>query len=429
MNNIFAFLLPHTTLDWFFFSLLLGWLTFSLVAAKKAKNNIQQRIHSSHFNNIKASFTELSTALRDPKWDHIVENAPGFALVLGLLGTFLGIGLAISGAGQILADMNSGSTSATDMRQTIGNLSPMLAEIGLKFKSSAWGILVHIALRLVIPVFGIDEIRSQAILKQLEKDAEQEEKAVNKRWEQIENLLQRALFTNTAQAGSIAKVMETQTEHLAIIAEVQQTFGDNVKTLGTSVKEFEKTVDAFRGSMKVAIQEMQESVQNASQGLHDTVESMKEEVSTTFTEFRDNVSQTLAKVGDDISTSSFAIKSSVDTLSASMSKELQNVTMVTASLTTHSREMAVAITEQKLTLEEMGDKVQSIAAKGAEYAFSLEDVTGNIEKLAGSDGIIASNLAKVALNTKASSHHLEVLANNLTATESGSSFGNFLTRK
>ena len=41
MNNIFAFLLPHTTLDWFFFSLLLGWLAFSLVAAKKAKNNIQ----------------------------------------------------------------------------------------------------------------------------------------------------------------------------------------------------------------------------------------------------------------------------------------------------------------------------------------------------------------------------------------------------
>lgn len=429
MNNIFTFLLPHTTLDWFFFSLLLGWLAFSLVAAKKAKNNVHQRIHSSHFTNIKASFTELSTALRDPKWDHIVENAPGFALVLGLLGTFLGIGLAISGAGQILADMNSGATSATDMRQTIGNLSPMLAEIGLKFKCSAWGIIVHIALRLIIPVFGIEEVRSQAILKQLEKDAEQEENAVNKRWEQIESLLQKALFTNTAQAGSIAKVMETQTEHLAIIAEVQQTFGDNVKTLGSSVKEFEKTVDAFRGSMKVAIQEMQESVQNASQGLHDTVESMKHEVSTTFTEFRDNVSQTLAKVGDDISTSSFAIKSSVDTLSSSMSKELQNVTMVTASLTTHSREMAAAISEQKLTLEEMGDKVQSIAAKGAEYAFSLEDVTGNIEKLAGSDGIIASNLAKVASNTKESKQHLEVLANNLTATESGSSFGNFLTRK
>lgn len=127
MNNIFAFLLPHTTLDWFFFSLLLGWLVISLIAAKKAKNNIDQRIHSSHFKNIKASVTELSTALRHPMWDHIVENAPGFALVLGLLGTFLGIGLAIAGAGQILADMNSGSTSATDMRQAIGNLSPMLA--------------------------------------------------------------------------------------------------------------------------------------------------------------------------------------------------------------------------------------------------------------------------------------------------------------
>ena len=73
--------------------------------------------------------------------------------------------------------------------------------------------------------------------------------------------------------------------------------------------------------------------------------------------------------------------------------------------------MAAAISEQKLTLEEMGDKVQSIAAKGAEYAFSLEDVTGNIEKLAGSDGIIATNLAKVASNTKESNQHLEILAN------------------
>jgi hypothetical protein len=73
--------------------------------------------------------------------------------------------------------------------------------------------------------------------------------------------------------------------------------------------------------------------------------------------------------------------------------------------------MAAAISEQKLTLEEMGDKVQSIAAKGAEYAFSLEDVTSNIGKLAGSDGIIASSLDIVAKNTKESNQHLEILAN------------------
>lgn len=428
MNTVIAFLVPQTSLDWFFFCLLVGWFIFSLFAAQKAKSNIDHRIHSSHFKNIKASVTELSTALRHPMWDHVIENAPSFALVLGLLGTFLGIGLAIQGAGNILAEMNSNATSATDMRQTIGNLSPMLAEIGLKFKSSAWGILVHIALRIAIPAFGIDEKRTQEILKQLETDAVEEENSINQRWEQMENLLQAALFTNTAQAGSIAKVMEAQTEHLAIIADVQKTFGDNVKTLGHSVKEFEKTVDAFRGSMKTAIQEMQESVTNASQGLHDTVESMKDEVKTTFTQFRDNVSQTLAKVGDDISTSSFAIKASVDTLSESMAKELQNVTMVTASLTTHSREMAAAIQEQKYTLEEMGDKVQSIAAKGAEYAFSLDDVTSNIEKLAGSEGIIANNLAKVAQNTQESNQHLETLVNNISTTEK-STLSNLLSRK
>ena len=428
MNILIAFLLPQTGLDWFFFSLLLIWIIFSLYAAQQAKKNIDQRVHSSHFKNIKSSVHELSAALRHPLWDHVVESSPGFALILGLLGTFLGIGLAIQGAGQILADMNSNATSATDMRQTLGHLSPMLAEIGLKFKSSAWGIMTHIFLRFTIPAFGIEEKRSLEIFKELEQDARDEENTINERWKRMENLLQRALFTDTAHAGSIAKVMEGQSEHLAIIANVQQSFGENVKVLGTSVKEFEKTVDAFRGSMKTAIQEMQESVTSASQGLHDTVESMKYEVQTTFTQFRDNVSQTLAKVGDEISTSSFAIKASVDTLSESMAKELQNVTIVTASLTTHSREMAVAITEQKLTLEDMGDKVQSIAAKGAEYAFSLEDVTGNIEKLAGSDGIIASNLAKVAKHTHESNQYLEILANSATTSEK-STLGNLLGRK
>ena len=42
-------------------------------------------------------------------------------------------------------------------------------------------------------------------------------------------------------------------------------------------------------------------------------------------------------------------------------KELQNVTMVTASLTTHSREMAAAIQRAKIYVRRMGDKVQSIA--------------------------------------------------------------------
>ncbi|MFO1353887.1 MAG: hypothetical protein U1E88_05335 [Acinetobacter sp.] len=84
---------------------------------------------------------------------------------------------------------------------------------------------------IAIPAFGIDEKENPEILKQLETDAVEEENSINQRWEQMENLLQAALFTNTAQAGSIAKVMEAQTEHLAIIADVQKTFGDNAKNI------------------------------------------------------------------------------------------------------------------------------------------------------------------------------------------------------
>lgn len=432
MSNVFSFLLPSSGLDWVFFGLLLFWAAVSLYAAKQSKNTMDIRINSSRFKNIKATVDELSAASRHPVWDHLIDNAPGFALVLGLLGTFLGIGLAIQGAGLILADMNTNANSATDMRQTIGNLSPMLSEIGLKFKSSAWGILIHIFLRISIPAFGIEEKRLHEVFKELEHDHLEDERIKNERWKQIENMIEtqaefakkmekmltEALFIKTAQEGSVAKVLESQGVHLEVIADVQKSFGQNVKTLGKSVQEFEKTVDAFRGTMKQSLEEMQKSVKETSQGLEDAVDSMKSEVRSTFSSFRDNVSTTLNKVGDDIASSSQAIKSSVDVLSHSMASELQNVTRVTADLTSHSREMTMAIQEQKHMLEEMGDKVQEIAARGAEYGFALEDVTNNVSKLAGSDGVmvkkldlIASNAIETKDNTKAATAYLEKLAN------------------
>lgn len=435
--NILSFLLPNTILDWFFFSLLIGWTCVALYAAKQSKSTLDVRINSSHFKNIKSSVAELSAASRHPIWDHILDNAAGFALVLGLLGTFLGIGLAIQGAGSILADMNSSSaTNATDMRQTIGNLSPMLAEIGLKFKSSAWGILTHIILRIAIPAFGIEEKRFHEIFKELERDALEEQQLSQERWTKLESIMQtqlnlaqqmqqtlhEALFIKTAQEGSIAKLLSTQETHLGIIAEVQQGFGKHVKDLGKSVTEFEKTVDAFRGTMKKSLEEMQSSIKNTTEGLQEAVNGMKSEVNTTFTQFKDNVSQTLNKVGEDIASSSLAIKSSVDTLSNSMATELQNVTRVTADLTSHSREMTIAIQEQKHMLEEMGDKVQEIAARGAQYGFALEDVTSHIQKLAGADGAMVKHLETLSNNseqvidhTKVSNDFLEKLLNNSRA--------------
>lgn len=447
--DILNFLLPSAGLDWVFAILLLSWLAFSLFSAAKAKTAIDAHVTASHFKNIKSSVHDLSVASRHPFWDHIVDNAPGFALVIGLLGTFLGIGMAIQGAGSILADLNSNQSSATDIRQTVGQLSPMLSEIGLKFKSSAWGIIVHIILRFSIPLFGIEEKRLNEIFKELEKDHADEEALNVKRWDiiqQLEKHMQTSsldrksqnlavIDTLNLQASALSQMIELQKtasrlqqyqidalaeirheqknlqafnedsmlpslksseKHLMTVATVQADFGKNVLTLGTSVKSFQETVDTFKTDMHESLQSMQSSTKQASQGLQGAITTMQKQVDSTFSKFGEGVSTTLAKVGRDIAGSSDAIKESVHTLSDGMIKELQNVTKVSADLTVHSQAMAAAISEQQMVLSDMGEKVEQIAARGAQYGFSLADVSEHIKGLAGSDGDMVKNLSKIS---------------------------------
>ena len=447
--DILNFLLPTAGLDWVFAVLLLSWLAFALFSAAKAKTAIDAHVTASHFKNIKSSVHDLSVASRHPFWDHIVDNAPGFALVIGLLGTFLGIGMAIQGAGSILADLNSNQSNATDIRQTVGQLSPMLSEIGLKFKSSAWGIIVHIILRFSIPLFGIEEKRLNEIFKELEKDHADEEALNTKRWDiikQLEQHMQESMANRKAQHSALIESLNTQNtelaqatelqkssnriqqyqldvlsdirngqsklltmnedlilpslraseQHLVTVANVQADFGKNVKTLGTSVKSFQETVDVFKADMHDSLQAMQSSTKQASEGLQGAITTMQKQVDSTFSKFGEGVSSTLAKVGRDIAGSSDAIKESVHTLSDGMIKELQNVTKVSADLTVHSQAMAAAISEQQMVLSDMGEKVEQIAARGAQYGFSLEDVSAHIKGLAGSDGEMVKNLTKIS---------------------------------
>lgn len=178
MNALMGFLLPSSTLDWIFCVLLLSWLLLSILAAGLARASVKKLVSSPRFAALRSDPYELDLATRHPFWDDFIEHAPGFALVLGLLGTFLGIGLAIQGAGSILADLNTNAGSVTDIRQTVGQLSPMLSEIGLKFKSSAWGVLVHIFIRLILPAFGVQRLRNNAVVNKLEKDLVEKNKAI-----------------------------------------------------------------------------------------------------------------------------------------------------------------------------------------------------------------------------------------------------------
>lgn len=84
--------------------------------------------------------------------EKLAEIMPGMLLVVGLLGTFLGLGMALNHASTILGQSNAVADSMSD-------LLGLLQGLGTKFKTSTWGIMGFVLLKIWSEVTRFDEKR------------------------------------------------------------------------------------------------------------------------------------------------------------------------------------------------------------------------------------------------------------------------------
>ncbi|MGE6342150.1 hypothetical protein [Psychrobacter sp. R86515] len=169
--ELINFLLPKTELDWIFFLAIAFCFVITIISTFIVRRSIDKALDTSSASESFTDEANISNYLANDKWDKVFENGAGFVLILGLLGTFLGIGLAIQDASKVIVSLNSFSNGAatSNAMDTVGKLAPVLSDIGTKFKISAWGIGSHILIRLIVPFFGIETIRQKFTADQLKK--------------------------------------------------------------------------------------------------------------------------------------------------------------------------------------------------------------------------------------------------------------------
>lgn len=127
----------------------------------------------------------------------LLLRIPALLLVVGLLGTFVGIGLAIQEAGMVIdqsaAEAGVGG-AATDpdqaahdpadlakqsaaLHSSVGNVSSVLAKLGTKFQTSCWGILAS---------FGMGAVGSLLVSFPRQRSAYTVATACHSEWQQFE---------------------------------------------------------------------------------------------------------------------------------------------------------------------------------------------------------------------------------------------------
>lgn len=97
---------------------------------------------------------EVSEAA-ETKSEKLANAMPSILLTIGLLGTFIGLGIALDKASAILANTEALDNTENQMIQ----LMAMLDGLGAKFKTSTWGLSAFILLKFILSFIGYESKR------------------------------------------------------------------------------------------------------------------------------------------------------------------------------------------------------------------------------------------------------------------------------
>ena len=102
--------------------------------------------------------------------EKLSEVMPGMLLIVGLLGTFIGLGLALDKASSILGASNA--MDAAGAADGLQNMLGMLKGLGTKFKTSTWGIAGFILLKVWSEGTKFEERRLAWVIGKVKQESE-----------------------------------------------------------------------------------------------------------------------------------------------------------------------------------------------------------------------------------------------------------------
>jgi hypothetical protein len=216
--NALKFLYPHFTdplLAWLFFFIIIFVAVSTALSVKQfatikswEKNWNNGRDDQSESIDVDyVTLADISHSV-ETKSEKIAEIIPGVLLIIGLLGTFMGLGIALDSASSIL-----NSTAQGGVNQAMGELTHVLAGLGTKFKTSTWGILAFLIFKFWHSRSGFEEKRLAWCISRISKE-----------------LAKRKTAENNIQAARDQKTAQLSQQHLEAHLQAIKLMGDSVCT-------------------------------------------------------------------------------------------------------------------------------------------------------------------------------------------------------
>ena len=362
MNPVIEFLIPQDVgIEIVFFSIISVLTIFTITSTTivARKKNWEARWVKSSLDVEHGSVEDIAQAVMT--WaERVADIMPGILLVVGLLGTFINLGIALDYASKLLTQPTG--TASLDALHTMNNLMGLLQGLGAKFKTSTWGIIAFLVLRVWSSGFSrYDEHRLQWAIKKTK-----------------EEMIKKRALDQESRAADMASVLQIiGTFQAKLIHELDKGNSSNVTGLhflANKMEEIETRKNETNGHYLRDIKLVVENSGNAISELKKGLSGMISGIS--------GASLQMAESSEKVGGASANLKNAVDEFSRQFTSVLEEVSETLSSAVSKMSADASRTLERGSTMlvNATNDISNALKSLSANMADSMKGVDDSIQR-------------------------------------------------
>lgn len=318
------------------------------------------------------------------KAERVAAIMPSLLLVVGLLGTFIGLGMALNNASSVLANIDT-----VGMDGAMGQLTGMMEGLGAKFKTSTWGILCFILLNVTFNARAYDDKRLAWVIGTLQKESQQkrqhQEKFENDKYNFLKAIAQSSQ-QNLTQLEKVASYSESTQQSMNEF--VDKTV-DSMASIGDSAKSMSAAALAVGNSAR----ELNIVVENLQGELTQVMQMIRTDLGDTITNMGGSFEENMADMASSMKEATTGISNSVSLLSTSIDNILTN----TREAITKSMDLQLkASTNFDATVDSLNTQINEVTELVNKLSGDLDQSLRTVAKTSRQIGGLASGFESVA---------------------------------
>jgi len=320
------------------------------------KNSYKNESYYTPINFVKLKMQKIDN------YENILNNLPNTLVSIGIIATFIGIGIVMKQAGEVINSAHSGSID-------FNGLKNLITIIGFKFQTSVWGISSSLIFMMFVlqPYKNHKDRKINDLIKELSNEYENPEtKKILTAIESFQEVFiansdkQYKWFSET-YVSNLERIMEANAQKISdnTISAIKETNNETIKVNSENTKNIVEQLsvlnDKFSNIDKMvsALKEASGSIQDSANNLNDSINRLMEDMKNTIKDATNKMNETTKQGAESLAKASSNINNSLETINNSLAKNLNDI----------KEELGNNLTNMATNLNESLQKLQDESSK------------------------------------------------------------------